>query len=116
MLRGNRFLAKAEEAPGAQLPWDCAHGSDSQAAKQPSSKAARQARQLGSQAARGSQRQPEAARGSQAASQEPTQESMPNLPTKIRWLKICRTFPMDTRIPPLNIQILLESNPLKSRI
>ena len=35
------------------------------------------------------------------------------LPTKIRWFKLCRRFPLDTRIPPLNMKILLESNPLK---
>ena len=45
----------------------------------------------------------------------------PNLPTnisttKIAWLKLSRRFPMDMRIPPLRIKILLESNPLKSRI
>ena len=40
----------------------------------------------------------------------------PNLPTniiltKIRRLKIARQFPMDMRIPPPSIKILLESNP-----
>ena len=45
----------------------------------------------------------------------------PNLPTKIVPAKICRLrnygeFPMDMRIPPLNIKIMLESNHLKSRI
>ena len=45
----------------------------------------------------------------------------PNLPTKIIPVKICRLgiitrIPMDMRIPPLKIKILLESNPLKSRI
>ena len=39
-----------------------------------------------------------------------------NLPTKIAWLKLSRHFPMDMRIPPLNIKILLESNPLKPGI
>ena len=35
---------------------------------------------------------------------------------KIRWLNISGRFPMDMRIPPHRIKILLESNPLKSRI
>ena len=38
------------------------------------------------------------------------------IPTKIRRLKKSRKLPMDMRIPPLKIKILLESNPLKSRI
>ena len=40
------------------------------------------------------------------------------LPTKIRRLKISGEFPIDLRIPPLKLKlkILLESNPLKSRI
>ena len=38
------------------------------------------------------------------------------IPTKIAWLKLCRQFPMDMRIPPFKIKILLESNPPKSRI
>ena len=38
------------------------------------------------------------------------------MPTKIAWLKYSGKFPMDIRIPPLKIKILLESNPLKSRI
>ena len=42
--------------------------------------------------------------------------STPNFPTKIRRLKISRIFPMDMIISPLNIKILLESNPPKSRI
>ena len=37
------------------------------------------------------------------------------LPTKIRWLKLSGKFPMNVIISPLNIEILLESNPLKSR-
>ena len=37
-------------------------------------------------------------------------------PTKIRWLKLSGRFPVGMRIPPLEIKILLESNPLKSRI
>ena len=45
----------------------------------------------------------------------------PNFPsqiihTEIAWLKLSGKFPMDLRIPPLNIKIVLESNPLKSRI
>ena len=47
----------------------------------------------------------------------------PYLPTEIipakicwRWPKISGEIPMDMRIPPLKIQIMLESNPLKSRI
>ena len=38
------------------------------------------------------------------------------IPTKIRWLKTSRKSPMDMRIPPFNIKIMLESNPPKSRI
>ena len=38
-----------------------------------------------------------------------------NLPAKIAWLKLSRKFPMDVRIPPLKMKIMLESNPLKSR-
>ena len=38
------------------------------------------------------------------------------IPTKIRRLKTSGKFPVDMRIPPLNIRILLESNPLKYRI
>ena len=47
--------------------------------------------------------------------------STPNLPTKIIPTKICRLkvsgrLPVDLRIPPLNIKIVFEPNPLKSRI
>ena len=47
--------------------------------------------------------------------------STPNLPTniiptKIRSLIISGQFPMNMRIPPLNIKTMRESNPLKSRI
>ena len=51
-----------------------------------------------------------------------TQNSlMPNLhskiiPTKIRWLKTSGKFPLGLGIPPLKTKILLESDPLKSRI
>ena len=38
------------------------------------------------------------------------------IPTKIPRLKLSGEFPADMRIPPLEIKILLESNPLKSRI
>ena len=43
----------------------------------------------------------------------------PNLPTKITPAKTARLkpsgrFPIDLRIPPLNIKIMLESSPLKS--
>ena len=38
------------------------------------------------------------------------------IPAKIRRLKLSGRFPMDMRIPPLKIKILLESEPLKSRI
>ena len=38
------------------------------------------------------------------------------IPTKTFWLKVSGNFPKDLRIPPLKIKILLESNPLKSRI
>ena len=46
-------------------------------------------------------------------------ENTPNLPTnitptKIAWLKLSGKFPMGLGIPPLNIKIMLESNPLKS--
>ena len=45
--------------------------------------------------------------------------STPNLPAKIiptniAWLKLSGKFPMDMRIPPLWIKIVLESNPLTS--
>ena len=39
-----------------------------------------------------------------------------NILAKIAWLKLSGKFPMDMRIPPLKIKILLESNLLKSRI
>ena len=39
-----------------------------------------------------------------------------NLPAKIRWLNIFWEFPAGLGIPPLEIQIMLESSPLKSRI
>ena len=47
--------------------------------------------------------------------------SAPNFPTKIihakiRWLNMFGKSPMDMRIPPLSIKIMLESDPLKSRI
>ena len=47
--------------------------------------------------------------------------STPNLPTKIiptkiRWVNIYGKFPMDMRIPPLEIQVMLEPNPLRSRV
>ena len=40
------------------------------------------------------------------------------VPARIPWLKLSGKFPLDmgVRIPPLGINILLESNPLKSRI
>ena len=38
------------------------------------------------------------------------------IPAKIRWLKTSGKFPMDMRTSPLQIKILFESNPLKSRI
>ena len=34
----------------------------------------------------------------------------------IPWLKLSEKFPMDVRIPPLHLKIMLDSNPLKSRI
>ena len=51
----------------------------------------------------------------------PPRSSMPNLPTKIipakiYWLELSREFPMGLEISPLNIKIMFESNPLKSRI
>ena len=39
-----------------------------------------------------------------------------NLPAKIRRLKTSGGFPMDMRIPPFEIKIMLESSPLKFRI
>ena len=36
--------------------------------------------------------------------------------TKIRWLKVSSKFPMDVRMLPLTVKIMLESNPLKCRI
>ena len=39
-----------------------------------------------------------------------------SLPTKIARLKLSGKFPMDLRVIPLKIKIVLESNPLKSRI
>ena len=36
------------------------------------------------------------------------------IPTNIAWLKLSGKFPMDIRIPPLKIKIMLESDPLKS--
>ena len=38
------------------------------------------------------------------------------IPTKIRRLELSGRFPVDMRVPPLEIKIQLESNPLKSRI
>ena len=38
------------------------------------------------------------------------------IPTKIAWLKLSGNFPMGLGVPPLKLKILLESNPLKSRI
>ena len=38
------------------------------------------------------------------------------IPTKIACLKLSGKLAMDMRIPPLIIKIMLESNPLKSRI
>ena len=66
----------------------------------------------------------QAARGGQAARRpagKPAAAGSPYLPakiipTKITWLNISGRFPVDTRIPPLKIKNLLESNPLKSRI
>ena len=48
-------------------------------------------------------------------------QAAPNLPTKIiptkiAWLKLSRNFPMDMKMFPLKIKIMLESNPLKSWI
>ena len=38
------------------------------------------------------------------------------VPTNIAWVKLSGKFPMDMRIPPLYIKIVLESNPPKSTI
>ena len=38
------------------------------------------------------------------------------IPTKVGWLMLSRKSPMDMWIPPLQIIIMLESNPLKSTI
>ena len=38
------------------------------------------------------------------------------IPTEIPWLIISGKFPVEMRIPPLEIKNMLESNPLKSRI
>ena len=38
------------------------------------------------------------------------------IPSKIAWLKLSGNFPAGLGIPPLESRILLESNPLKSRI
>ena len=38
------------------------------------------------------------------------------IPTKIAWLKLSGKYPMGMVIPPLNVRIMIESNPLKSRI
>ena len=38
------------------------------------------------------------------------------IPTKTAWLKHSGEFPMDLTVPPLESKIMLESNPLKSRI
>ena len=54
-------------------------------------------------------------RHGQSPSQTPNLPTK-NLPTKICWLKLSRKSPMDMRIPSLNVKILLESKPLKSRI
>ena len=48
-------------------------------------------------------------------------EQTPNLstkilPAKIRWLEMSVKFLMGMRTPPLDVKIMLESNPLKSRI
>ena len=48
-------------------------------------------------------------------------QSTLNLPTNITpaniaWVKLWGKFPMGMRIPPLEFKIMLESNPLKSRI
>ena len=44
--------------------------------------------------------------------------NLPNkiIPTKIAWLKLSGKPPMDMRIPPLELKILIESSPPKSRI
>ena len=39
-----------------------------------------------------------------------------SIPAKVRGFKTCGKLPMDARIPPLKIEILLESSPLKSGI
>ena len=50
------------------------------------------------------------------------EKSAPHLPTniypntEIAWVKLSRKFPIDMMIPPLNIKIMLGSNPLKSII
>ena len=38
------------------------------------------------------------------------------IPTKTAWLKLSGKFPMGPGIPPLKIKIMLESNPLTSRM
>ena len=51
----------------------------------------------------------------------PVLRHTPNLPTtiipaKTTCIKLYGSFPMDMRIPPLKSKIMLEANPLKSRI
>ena len=49
------------------------------------------------------------------ASLPPTPSLPTNIsPTKLAWLKLSGKFPMGLEIPPLNVKIVLESNPLKS--
>ena len=57
--------------------------------------------------------------GFASSSPQLLQGATPNLPTKVipaktHWLKISRKFPMDMRIPPLEIKILPESSEIQS--
>ena len=57
-----------------------------------------------------------------SATHPPSLTDTPNLPAKIipaaktPWLIISSEFPLDMRIPPPILKILIESNPPKSRI
>ena len=66
-------------------------------------------------AARADSRSPCPGRGHRSGFSTPNLPTK-TIPTKIAWLKLSGNFPMGLGIPPLKIQILLESNSLKSRI
>ena len=53
-------------------------------------------------------------KGAHRQTNQPQSSYYDYIPTKIPWLNISGKLPIGMRIRPLNLKIMLESNPLKS--